>query len=213
MGTFKKGILGGFSGKVGTVIGSSWRGLDVMRSLPKKSGLNPTQQQLEQRQKFAIAMGFLKPLTSILSIYYGNVSGTSSRLNNAVSYHLKEAVTGIGPNFGIDYAKVLVSKGEMIGAKDGAATAIEAGAVQITWADNSGQVMAEAGDLLLVVIYNSDRSEYVIDEGSATRQSATAAIAIPVGYAGETLHAWLSFVNTAQKKAASSVYLGSLQAI
>jgi hypothetical protein len=36
MGTFNKGILGGFSGKVGTVVGFNWRGLDVMRSLPKK---------------------------------------------------------------------------------------------------------------------------------------------------------------------------------
>jgi len=27
MGTIKKGILGGFSGKVGTVVGSSWKGI------------------------------------------------------------------------------------------------------------------------------------------------------------------------------------------
>lgn len=32
MGTIKQGILGGFSGKVGTVIGSSWKGISYMRS-------------------------------------------------------------------------------------------------------------------------------------------------------------------------------------
>jgi hypothetical protein len=36
MGTFNKGILGGFSGKTGTVIGSNWKGRTVMRSLPGK---------------------------------------------------------------------------------------------------------------------------------------------------------------------------------
>lgn len=31
MGTIKQGILGGFSGKVGTVIGGSWKGISYMR--------------------------------------------------------------------------------------------------------------------------------------------------------------------------------------
>ena len=33
MGTIKQGILGGFSGKVGTVVGSSWKGISYMRGL------------------------------------------------------------------------------------------------------------------------------------------------------------------------------------
>ena len=37
MGTYNKGILGAFSGKVGPVVGATWRGKDVMRSLPKKT--------------------------------------------------------------------------------------------------------------------------------------------------------------------------------
>ena len=38
MGKIKTGILGGFQGKVGTVIGSTWRGESIMRALPKNSG-------------------------------------------------------------------------------------------------------------------------------------------------------------------------------
>jgi len=34
MGTIKRGILGGFSGKVANVVGSSWKGIAVMKSLP-----------------------------------------------------------------------------------------------------------------------------------------------------------------------------------
>ena len=33
MGTFVKGILGAFSGKVGTVVGSTWKGIPVMKSV------------------------------------------------------------------------------------------------------------------------------------------------------------------------------------
>jgi hypothetical protein len=37
MGKLSKGILGPFSGLVGTVIGSSWKGVNYMRSRPKKN--------------------------------------------------------------------------------------------------------------------------------------------------------------------------------
>ena len=33
MGTIKQGILGGFSGKVGTVVGSTWKSVHYMRAL------------------------------------------------------------------------------------------------------------------------------------------------------------------------------------
>ncbi len=48
MAEIKKGILGGFSGKVGT----NWRGKDIIRSLPKASKKAPTEEQLIQRVKF-----------------------------------------------------------------------------------------------------------------------------------------------------------------
>ena len=32
MARFKRGILGGFTGKVGTVIGSKWKGINTMRA-------------------------------------------------------------------------------------------------------------------------------------------------------------------------------------
>ncbi|MDP9040682.1 MAG: DUF6266 family protein [Bacteroidota bacterium] len=52
MGTIVKGILGGFSGKVGTVVGSSWKGLAVMKSVPGPRKGSPTLLQLEQQAKF-----------------------------------------------------------------------------------------------------------------------------------------------------------------
>ena len=33
MGKIKQGILGGFKGKVGTVIGASWNGIEAFRNL------------------------------------------------------------------------------------------------------------------------------------------------------------------------------------
>ena len=60
MGTFEKGYLGGFSGKVGTAVGSSWKGLNVLRSNPpsKRKG-QPTEAQLQRQAKFSLITAFL----------------------------------------------------------------------------------------------------------------------------------------------------------
>lgn len=52
MGIIKQGILGGFSNKVGTVIGSSWKGIAVMRSMPQSVANPRTAAQVENRGKF-----------------------------------------------------------------------------------------------------------------------------------------------------------------
>jgi len=66
MGTIKKGILGGFSGRVGTVVGSSWKGISYMRSLPQKVKNPRTLLQMNQRTKFAVTLNYLKPLNGLL---------------------------------------------------------------------------------------------------------------------------------------------------
>ncbi len=92
MGKIRTGILGGFQGKVGTVVGSTWRGEDIMRALPKKSGKTPSELQKLQRVKFKAISEFLKPLRSTLSIYFGNGAGVKSRYNLATSYHITNAI-------------------------------------------------------------------------------------------------------------------------
>jgi hypothetical protein len=36
MGTTEKGFMGGFRGKLGTAVGASWKGKDVIRSMPPR---------------------------------------------------------------------------------------------------------------------------------------------------------------------------------
>lgn len=52
MGTIKRGILGGFKNKVGSVIGSSWKGIDTMRSMPLSVANPRTAKQIAVRGNF-----------------------------------------------------------------------------------------------------------------------------------------------------------------
>lgn len=64
MGKIKQGILGGFANKVGTVVGSSWKGIAVMRSMPLSVANPRTTAQVANRGKFAQVV---KNAQSILS--------------------------------------------------------------------------------------------------------------------------------------------------
>ena len=59
MGRYKKGILGYFRGKVGTVGGAVMNGIYYMRSLPDFGEDNPTVPQINVRLKMALIGGWL----------------------------------------------------------------------------------------------------------------------------------------------------------
>jgi len=63
---FLKGIKEAYSGKVGSVIGSSWRGVDYVRSLSKISNKKASEGQIAQRAKFAMAVAFLFDVSSLV---------------------------------------------------------------------------------------------------------------------------------------------------
>jgi hypothetical protein len=62
MGKIKQGILGGFKGKVGTVIGSSWNGIAYMKGLPQSVRNPRTDAQVQQRNFFKELQGLVSQL-------------------------------------------------------------------------------------------------------------------------------------------------------
>ena len=70
MGIINQGILGGFSGKVGPIVGFHWKSKYYIRARAAK-GSNPrTPKQQEQRGKFATAFSFLKAIKPFIRIGY-----------------------------------------------------------------------------------------------------------------------------------------------
>ena len=68
MGKISKGILGGFLGKVGTVIGGYWRGISYMRSLATRSNTASSQAQLQQQARFSLASKFAQSMKDLLDL-------------------------------------------------------------------------------------------------------------------------------------------------
>jgi len=210
MGIIEKGILGGFSGKVGTVVGANWRGKDVIRSLPKKSRRPATEQQEMQRLKFSLVAKFLSPVKGIVNAYFGQPAAEKSRYNLASSYHLTEAVTGVHPDFSIDFPKVILTKGDLLGLEAAAATPEVGAALSFTWTDNSGQGQAVAEDWVLIMVYNESKNSFEYRQ-TAIRSAGTFTFILPIQWSGDTVHCWLSALAVDGKKYSLSGYLEELQ--
>jgi hypothetical protein len=91
MGKIKQGILGGFKGKVGTVIGSSWNGIAYMRGLPQSQKDPKTAAQLSQRSYFRELQRLVGQLSAeqLASLYPSVTTGKTRR--NMLTHQLAAA--------------------------------------------------------------------------------------------------------------------------
>ena len=81
MGKIKQGILGGFKGKVGTVIGATWNGIAYMRGLAQSHKNPKTAAQLKQRAFFKEVQDLVGQLSDeqLAFLYPSSVKGMSRR--------------------------------------------------------------------------------------------------------------------------------------
>jgi hypothetical protein len=210
MGTIKQGILGGFSGKVGTVIGASWKGINYMRSIPQHVKNPRTAGQVSQRSKFALTLNFLKPITGFLRTGWKLYAHRQSPFNAAMAYTLANAITGTYPDYAIDPSKVLVSRGGLAPAANASATPAGTGTITFDWEDNSGVGNAKQTDKALIAVINPAKSEAVYDTAGAERMTVTQDIIVPADWIGEDVEVFLGFISEDHKEVANSVYLGTI---
>jgi hypothetical protein len=209
MGTIKQGILGGFSGKVGTVIGGSWKGISYMRSIPQSVKNPRSVGQVNQRTKFSVALDFLKPMTGLLQVGFKLYAQKQTAFNAAMSYILNNAIIGTSPDFSVDYSLALVSRGSLTGAVNAQATSAN-GVVTLTWDDNTGIGNGAQTDKALIVVLNPTRGESVFDAGGNQRSSGTEGISVPAYWVGENVEVFLGFITEDGKNVSNSIYLGSV---
>jgi hypothetical protein len=208
MGTINKGILGGFSGKVGSVVGGSWKGIDYMRSKGSNRNANPTEKQLAQQQKFALVMRFLQPMTGLLSITFRDFAIRMTGINNAFAYNIKSAVTGVYPSFAIDYSLALVSRGDLPNALAPAVTSGAGSVLTFSWTDNSGTGSAKATDEAIFVAY-CPALKQAIFSGGAVRSDLTGDLNL-VPFSGQLAETWICFISEDEKNVATSIFTGEV---
>jgi hypothetical protein len=217
MGTFKNGILGGFSGRVGNVVGSTWRGKSVMRVRPA-SVTNPnTDKQRGQRSRFGMVNRFCSSLGDLVKVGFRPLAGKQSAFNAATSYNLRNAVVGDFPDVQLSFADLKLSKGILPGVASPVLNFVAPDRLELTWTDNSSKALASATDLLMVGLYAPESATGLCYLNAATRADAQASLEIPEEWLGTTAEVFAYFLSASglggvatKEQVSDSVHAGSL---
>lgn len=204
-----KGILGDFSGKVGTVVGSSWKGISYMRSLPtKRKNKKGTETQQIQQAKFGMSIRLVKALGSLLSISYQETPGKTVK-NVALSQVLAQAVGGTYPDLVIDYSQVQVAKGSLKKADNPSIEVPAAGTLRFNWSNAATLGNASATDKAILVAYCPETGDTVYSADLYARSQGTGTLDVSF-FSGKQVHTWISFRSADGVKTADSTFTGTI---
>ena len=207
MSNNNQGMLTGLVGSVVFVKGKN--GEAIVRSKPvyKKKKLTPKRQ--ESCNRFSTGGAFIKPIYPFLKSSFTDFLEMKTARDAIRSYTLKNAVKLEQGKPVIDYPKFLISTG-----KRRAYHAVQQQRVEtelfLEWQPDSTQAFAQSDDLLNVVGYAPQTSEYVFFEACATRAAAQVQLELPEALADAPVHLWATFSTFSGDSYAYSTYLGLL---
>jgi hypothetical protein len=216
MAKIEEGQIGDFRGKIGRVVITDFRGMTVGRSAPKQTTKPPTEAQMDQRLRFALATGFVSGMGDIVQLGYQNVKFATSPANMAVKEILASGITGSYPNYEINFPKVMISKAKGNTAIDNIVpinkTAVVNNRTTLSWeALETGRTVSLPTDNLYVLFYNATEEYFINYPAAAKRSQLTATLRTPHEEETDIVHAWALYVSADGTRVSKSKYLGLIQ--
>lgn len=189
MARYKDGALGSFSGKVGNIVGSYWKGRFVMRAAPNVSHVVPSPARLLQQQKFATMSKYLNPLKSVINIGFAHDAELRkiTPRNVAMSVNMADAMNWNGSAWEVAYDDVQLSRGQFLGVEN-LYVGTQGRDMRVSWQNSSSSLAGLTGsgkeiwtsqlDKVCVVIYNIVVGEALFfyvqrDDGAVVQEAPT----------------------------------------
>lgn len=168
MGKIRQGILGGFSGTVGNVVGSSWKSIDVIKSRPLSVANPKTAPQMAQRNAFSQSVAFaVIILANVVKPLWDRFAQRMSGFNAWI----KSNIDNFDADGIVDYSAVTISDGKM--SETPIMSVSEdtgAGELTVGWDNDSGNGYKLASDKAVAVFVNETKEKVKsVAPGSATR--------------------------------------------
>ena len=207
MGKIKEGILGGFSGKVGAVIGASWKGIEYMRGLPHKSNKPRTDGQLAQQMVFTLHREFCGGAIEFVDDCFQNYE-KHTPMNSAISYNMINATTGIYPDLRVDFPNFMYSKGDLLGTWQPQAVSVTPQTLDLSWQNGLFNPMCSADDIVIALVYDPVSREFATFPQAAKRSDGMVQLELPGNFIGHGVHTYLSFYSKSRNISSTNQYVG-----
>lgn len=195
-------------GRTGNNVGRRLKGKNVFSMRPAKSNRAPSELQLEQRERFGLITSWLSRINNLINAGFMIHPEDQSDMNAAVSYHLKNAVTGIAPNFTIYYPRVMISRGK-VGAPYSAEIQINTPATLVwSWLLGDVSQFNKPTDKASFMVYCAILDKFVVLQSTILRSALTYTMPLPGEFSGEDVECYIGFTSADGKMAGNSFYVG-----
>lgn len=194
MSQYNQGILGPFSGKVGTVVGSFWKGRFVMRGRPTHMTNPNTEAQRTQRAIFSLVSTNLAPLRQVVNAGFAVRADVENvtPVNVAMQVNMEQAVSGSGTNVSIVWNRFMVAGGTLLNVETPTATAAASHKINLSWVNNAGvQSDVLDNDFVVAAAYNPTKKQAVYDLVSMTREDQSGVLNVPSTWVGDTAQVFI----------------------
>lgn len=191
MGVIKQGILGGFSGSVAGVVGTSWKGIAVMKAKPLSVANPRTAAQVGNRTSFKSVAKFASSLlVAIVKPLWDRFAIKESGYNAFVRAN-KSAFDDTGD---IDLDKVIISQGTLTELDSAAVVPPTVGNTNFdfTWSATVGSGSGLPTDEIFALVGNKTTGAFTTSSAEATRatEGLTLDLDLPV-QAGDEIAAYI----------------------
>lgn len=213
MGTYQSGAFGSFSGKIGDVVGSKWKNINVVRNYPHKRSKPPGVAEVQHRDKFAFVMRFIGQAMELIKVGYGGVSGSVNAENMAFKHNFGMAVKGTHPDFELDYEQVRLSNCmKMDCVMRPQIKVFSAQIVKVTWVlDEHANRHTSSTDKAYVLLYHSLKNRAVSSCGQVNREALEVEIFVPDSFVGDVVQCWMFFASENGKLVSETSYVGEVK--
>jgi hypothetical protein len=204
------GILSAFRGKVGPVVGSSWKGKPYIKSAPKKRVGKVGEGEQANRKRWAISQAWLKPILHFVRAGFKGYSPLSEGFVAAKSYLLKNAIEGEGMDVSINPALVKVSYGDLPLPGDITVELVDNKMLHFTW-DTTQPVGGLKEDQVMLLAYDiENRNGYSYIVNGQFRSAGAHDLSLYYPEPGRTYHIYFAMVSPSRSRQSDSVYLGTV---
>jgi hypothetical protein len=207
------GIMGPFSGKVGPVVGATWKGIPYIRAKPVGRTQTKSDKERFNQEKLANCHSFLKPLLKFLRVGFKGYTPTVEGYNAAKSYNLIHAFEGAPDEpKTLNPARIRVSHGDLPLPND----------IRLSFNDSERQLVIEWTSTLHEYTYRFDQALIVAYDpvagladmqvlGGQFRHTERDVLGLRKITAGSIAHVYFAFMAADRSKQSNSVYLGAVQ--
>lgn len=192
MAKLSQGILGGISGKIGNIVGSSWKGIAVIKTKPLSVANPRTASQVAQRNSMT---GIVKLSVSVLSTIIKPLWDRAAQYMSGYNAFVKENIGNVDEDGIVDCDNVIFSKGKMQPTPMVSLTAdISDGEVNASWENDTGEGYKLSTDEAFAVCMNMQRQTVTVTSAEFTRATGSVTLGIPTGtLTGDECHVYLMF--------------------